>query len=177
MAALAALFIQRQPMFGSHQEVGICFSIALVVAGLALRSWGGGSAGQHTRSGQIEAPQLTTGGPYAYVRNPIYLGSIVLGLGMIGLVSDPRLLVLYVLTFIILYTIIVPAEERFLQKAFGEHYERYRRAVPQMIPRLRPWQERTERPFDWRVLRGEACIAGILVVIYQTLRLAEHLRS
>lgn len=164
-------------MFGDHQALGMTTSVLLVLTGLALRSWGGGSAGAHTRSGRIEAPQLATGGPYAYVRNPIYLGSIVLGLGMIGLLSDPRMLVLYLFAFALLYTIIVPAEERFLAGQFGETYERYCRAVPQIIPRLRPWTERTERPFDWRVLRGEACIGGILVLIYQTLRVAEQWRS
>src|SRR5262249_36610736 len=119
---------------------------------------------------------LTTGGPYAYVRNPIYLGNMILGLGMVGLMDDPRLLVLYLIAMVVLYTVIVPAEEAFLRGKFGDDYRRYCRAVPRLIPRLTPWPERTRRKFHWIVLRGEAWIVFYLVVIYAAMIAAEHLR-
>src|SRR6187402_1723652 len=70
----------RDPHVG--RQILALLGIAL---GLALRAWGSGCAGLHTRSAKIEGAQLVTGGPFAYVRNPIYLGSMILGLGMSGL--------------------------------------------------------------------------------------------
>jgi protein-S-isoprenylcysteine O-methyltransferase Ste14 len=57
-----------------------------VLLGLMLRAWGSGCAGRHTRSAKIEADRLVTGGPFAYVRNPIYVGTMVLGIGMSALI-------------------------------------------------------------------------------------------
>ena len=174
---IALLFFRPQPIYGRYESLGILVSGLLVAAGVGLRIWAGGCAGDHTRTGTIGAPQLATNGPYAFVRNPIYLGNMILGLGMIGLVRDPRLLVLYAIVFPILYVMIVPAEEEFLRQRFSADYERYCASVPRMIPRLRPWRGRTEGRFDWRVLRGEAWIVSYLVAIYAAMRVAEHLRS
>src|SRR5436190_21382 len=82
-----------------------------------------------------------------FARNPIYLGSMVLGLGMVGLIGDARLFPLYLAAFAFLYTILIPAEERFLLTTYGAQYEAYRSAVPRFIPRMQPWPGKTERPF------------------------------
>ena len=64
--------------------------LSLVLAGLAIRMWAAGFAGRHTRSEQIEGSKLATTGPYAHLRNPIYLGSALLGVGMVLLIGDRR---------------------------------------------------------------------------------------
>src|SRR5262245_43194508 len=92
---LALLVIHPRHMFGDRAALGMTLSAVLVSLGVGLRVWGGGCAGWHTRGHTIGAPQLTTCGPYAYVRNPIYLGNMILGLGMVGLIGDPWLFVLY----------------------------------------------------------------------------------
>jgi len=174
---LAALIVRPRPLFGAHPLAGTLGSLALVVLGLSLRAWAGGSAGGHTRTATLEAPRLATGGPYAYVRNPIYLATIVLGLGMVGLLGDPWMFVLCVGAFALLYVTIVPAEERFLRSRFGLAYERYCAEVPRLIPRLRPWSGATPAPFNWRAARGEAHIALICAAIYVLLRGASWLTS
>jgi len=174
---VALIFFRPRPIYGHYEALGLLVSALLVAAGVGLRIWAGGCAGDHTRTDTIGAPQLATDGPYAYVRNPIYLGNLILGLGMIGLVRDPRLLILYAIVFPLLYVMIVPAEEEFLRQRFGEAYERYCAAVPRMIPRLRPWRGGTEGGFDWHVLRGEAWIVFYLVAIYAAMRVAEHLHA
>jgi len=174
---VALFFFHPHHIYGHLEALGLFLSALLVAVGVGLRIWAGGCAGEHTRTDTIGAPQLTTHGPYAYVRNPIYLGNLILGLGMIGLVRDPRLLILYAIVFPFLYVMIVPAEEEFLRQRFGEAYERYCASVPRMIPRLRPWPGRTDRPFHWSVLRGEAWIVFYLVVIYAAMRVAERLHS
>jgi protein-S-isoprenylcysteine O-methyltransferase Ste14 len=175
--ALALIFFRPKHIYGRYELLGLLFSGLLVAAGVGLRIWAGGCAGDHTRTDTIGAPQLATNGPYAYVRNPIYLGNLILGLGMIGLMRDPRLLVLYALIFPFLYVMIVPAEEQFLRERFGKDYERYCDAVPRMIPRLSRWRGAARRSFDWMVLRGEAWIVFYLVVIYAAMRVAERLHS
>src|SRR4051812_14775467 len=81
------IFARPHTMWGELQALGFAISLALFFAGVALRFWAAGSAGTHTHHAKIEAPELATGGPYAYVRNPIYLGSIILGLGIVGLIG------------------------------------------------------------------------------------------
>jgi protein-S-isoprenylcysteine O-methyltransferase Ste14 len=143
---------------------------------MGLRFWAAGSAGTHTHSATIEGPQLATGGPFAFVRNPIYLGSMVLGLGMIGLIGDARLLPLHVAAFVVLYAILVPAEEKYLSRTFGADYDRYRASVPRFLPRLRAWHGRTERGFHWEAARGEFRLLGVLVGIYGVLELGAWAR-
>ena len=177
-AVLVGAFVVRPGnIFGSHQALGVSVSIALVVLGLALRAWAGGCAGSHTRKATIEAPKLVTGGPFAHVRNPIYLASIILGLGMVGLLGDPWMLALYVGVFIFLYTAIVPAEEAFLRKTFPDEFARYCANVPRMFPRLRPWRDATPVQFDRAALIGEARLGLVLVGIYGFMRLAAWMRA
>src|SRR4051794_25243619 len=82
VALLGLELLTPKPFFApGHRLVQSC-ALVLVVLGLALRAWGSGCAGTHTRSATIEAPRLITGGPFAYVRNPIYTGTMCLGFGM-----------------------------------------------------------------------------------------------
>ncbi len=174
---LAALVYRPRNFFGEHAALGTVISLLLVLGGLALRAWAAGCAGGHTRRATIEAPRLATGGPFAYVRNPIYLASIILGLGMVGLLGDPWMLGLYVAVFVFLYTAIVPAEERFLSGQFGQAYARYCAAVPRFLPRLKAWPEAEQRAFDRTAVAGELQLGVILVAIYAGLRAAAWLRT
>lgn len=85
----------------------------------------------------LDPPQtLIVTGLYRYVRNPIYLGSLLIQSATI-LWFGCVLLILYVLFFIIAYqTLIVVFEEPALQKMFGAAYNEYRNEVPRWIPRL-----------------------------------------
>ena len=173
----AALVYRPRDFFGAHATSGMLVSLGLVLAGLALRAWGAGCAGGHTRRATIEAPRLATGGPFAHVRNPIYLASVILGVGMVGLLADPWMLALCVTVFVFLYTAIVPAEERFLRGQFGDAYARYCAQVPRLLPRLRPWAEAEQRPFDPAAILDEARLALLLIAIYAGLRGAAWLRG
>ena len=146
-------------------------STFLIVAGLGFRAWGAAAAGGHTRTAQIEAPRLVTSGPYAYVRNPIYLGTFTLGLGMVGALGDLRLLIPYAGVVAFFSLCVVRAEESFLERTFGDHYSRYCSGVRRFIPRLAPWSARENAPLVWRSARGEAVIGVLLVAIYGALSL------
>ena len=165
VTALAIPFVRptvaRKPDEVCLKAVGLC----LVLAGLGIRAWAAAFAGRHTRSSEIEGAKLATAGPYAHVRNPIYLGSVILGLGMVLMIGDKRLLSLCLLTFLALYFGLIPAEEEFLSQKFLEEYERYCRNVPRLLPRITPWSESVKTPFDRRSAFGEGQLSLILLGI------------
>jgi protein-S-isoprenylcysteine O-methyltransferase Ste14 len=174
---VGALCIRPRPLFGAHQGMVELGCLALVAVGLAGRAWAAGCAGPHTRRATIEAPRLATGGPYAFVRNPIYLASIVLGLGMVGLLGDLWMLVPYVAVFVFLYGAIVPAEEEALRRRFPEGYARYAAAVPRLVPRLRRWPGAQAQAFEWSALLAETRLAVVLAIIYFVMRGAARWRG
>jgi protein-S-isoprenylcysteine O-methyltransferase Ste14 len=103
----------------------------LAIVSLAVRAWAAGTIHKDR--------VLTTTGPYAYVRNPLYLGSFLIGAG-VALGSGSTLLLAVVLAFFALvYPRTVRAEERKLEALFGDAYRRYARAVPAFVPRFRAY--------------------------------------
>jgi len=169
VAAAGIEWLSPAPFFAPGHRLGQSFALLGALAGLALRGWASGCAGRHTRTAEIEAPQLVTGGPFAYMRNPIYGGTICLGSGMAALIGDPKACALAAGALLFLYLGIVPAEEEFLHRQFGAAYARYRAEVPRFLPRLRPWPGRVERAFQWRAVWGELGIALWTAGIYLAL--------
>ncbi len=147
-----------------------CIALVGVAGGLLLRAWAAAHAGNHTRSSTIEGGKLASSGPYSRVRNPIYLGNFILGLGMVALLGDPWLLPMHLITFAVLYATIIPAEEQFLAREFGPAYQAYAANVPRLLPRLFPWTAGAPCHPEWRNSFGEVRIAVILVAIYVTLQ-------
>jgi protein-S-isoprenylcysteine O-methyltransferase Ste14 len=159
----------------------LCLKVAglcLVLTGLGVRVLAAGFAGRHTRSSEIEGSKLATAGPYAHVRNPIYLGSVVLGFGMVLLIGDRRLLVPCALTFLALYFGLIPAEEEFLGQKFQQEYETYRRHVPRLLPQLKAWAPAgaVKVRFDQAAAYGEWRLSLILAVILGVFRVIAALR-
>jgi len=107
------------------------WSLLLVLPGLWLRGYAAGYVKKNR--------ELTMTGPYAHVRNPLYLGSILIAAGFaVALMSWPFALALVVF-FLAIYVPVIASEEAFLRNAFPE-FERYCAQVPRLIPRVRPAQ-------------------------------------
>lgn len=107
----------------------IAWSLALVVPGLWLRGYAAGYVKKNR--------ELTQTGPYAYVRNPLYLGSILIAAGFaVALLSWAVGLALAGM-FLLIYVPVIASEERFLRATFPQ-FENYSRRVPRLIPRLTP---------------------------------------
>ena len=102
--------------------------------GLALRAWSAG----HIRKNDA----LATSGPYAHTRNPLYLGSFVLGLGFTIASARWPLALLFVALFLGIYFPVMRVEAKTLGGLFGEDYERYAAGVPLFLPRLTPYAGR-----------------------------------
>jgi protein-S-isoprenylcysteine O-methyltransferase Ste14 len=164
IAFLAAFFIRIHRPW-SDWPIWRVLSAVLVLLGLGIRALADGFAGRHTRTEEIEAPRLSTGGPYSFVRNPIYVGSMVIGLGMVGLLASWIALIPYLAVFAVFYFAVIPAEEQFLRKTFGRQYEEYCQNVPRMRPRVTPWPGAEKTAFDWKPALGEWRVALAIVAI------------
>lgn len=103
------------------------WGIPLVALGEALRTWAAGHL--------LKDEQLTTAGPYAYVRNPLYLGSLLSGIGFMAILGDWRLAVGFLAVALAVYLPTVRQEEGYLRRMHGGVYEEYRRRVPALLPR------------------------------------------
>lgn len=116
---------------------------ALALSGEGVRIWAVRHAGGATRTtGKPGAgAELITHGPFAYVRNPLYLGNFLLSLGLclMAWAWMPWMLLLFVALFGVQYSLIVSLEEERLRQHFGQIYEKYLQAVPRFIPRLQPY--------------------------------------
>jgi protein-S-isoprenylcysteine O-methyltransferase Ste14 len=101
------------------------------LVGLAIRAWASG----HIRKNS----QLAVSGPYAYTRNPLYLGSFMLGLGFTVASGRWLLAILFAALFLGIYFPVMGVEASTMADLFGKEYERYKKAVPLFLPRLTPY--------------------------------------
>jgi protein-S-isoprenylcysteine O-methyltransferase Ste14 len=119
----AALFLWRaRPTW-----LSLAAGAALVLPGLALRAAAAGSVKKNT--------ELATGGPYAYTRNPLYLGSLLIAVGFALAGMDPYIGVGIVALLLAIYLPVIRSEETYLRMAFPE-FEAYAARVPRLFPRL-----------------------------------------
>ena len=107
--------------------------ISLVAAGETLRTWAAGHL--------LKDEQLTVGGPYAHVRNPLYLGSLLSGIGFLWVMGDWVLAAVFAAAALAVYLPTVKQEEDYLRRMHGEAFDVYRSAVPGIVPRVRPATE------------------------------------
>ena len=122
----AAVFLVEVARSAPH-PAAIAWSLALVLPGLALRAAASGTVKKNC--------ELTVTGPYAYTRNPLYLGSSLIAAGFaLALLSWPVALLLLA-GFAAIYVPVIASEERFLRATFTR-FDEYCRRVPRFIPRL-----------------------------------------
>jgi protein-S-isoprenylcysteine O-methyltransferase Ste14 len=141
--------------------VAICLLAALAVA---LRVWGTAYLGPGTvNSMQMKSGILAAGGPYRYVRNPLYLGTWCMVAAITFILPPTGSLVVFVLLTIFLPRLIL-GEESFLAASQGEAYAAYMRAVPRLIPRLRTTMPRARLQPQWlRALLSELNPIGVFI--------------
>jgi len=123
-AAAVALVVFAHPDWRS-----LAIGLPVGLAGLALRA----SASGHIRKNDA----LATTGPYSHTRNPLYLGSALLALGLLIAANQVWLGVAAMACLLAVYLPVIMAEERFLAERFGEAFTEYAARVPRLVPRLR----------------------------------------
>jgi protein-S-isoprenylcysteine O-methyltransferase Ste14 len=117
------------------ESIVIGFSIALL--GEFFRLWGVSYAGSETRTTDgVGGTFLVISGAFAYVRNPLYVGNMLMyiGIGLMSMALFPYLQIIALLFFLWQYTVIIKEEEVFLKSKYGKDYMDYCSAVPKLIP-------------------------------------------
>lgn len=155
----------------------IGFVIALI--GELIRFWGVSWAGSETRTtGTVGGTFLIISGPFAFVRNPLYVGNILiyLGLGIMSFAWFPYLQIVAILFFFLQYYLIVSQEEKYLVEKFSEQYKEYCKNVPAFIPRLAPYKnpDVVQPPFsikagissETRSIQAFLGIALLLIILW-----------
>jgi protein-S-isoprenylcysteine O-methyltransferase Ste14 len=144
LATLFAVPTADWQVVRTHAAWVRALGLALLLVGTVFTLWARLILGTMWTSSPAlkEAHELRTNGPYAITRHPIYTGALTMLLGTVLVIGLGRLLVVFAFALVAV-AFRVRTEERLLVDAFGDEYQRYRRRVPQLIPRLRPRRSRT----------------------------------
>ncbi len=141
----------------------VLIGASLVIPGLVIRALASG----HLQKNE----QLATGGPYAFTRNPLYLGSLILSVGFALAARSWWILAGIVLLFFVIYLPVIRGEEGFLRERFPQ-VDEYAREVPSLFPRVSRFSQRSGS-FSWELYwkhreynatLGSAAIVAALVV-------------
>jgi protein-S-isoprenylcysteine O-methyltransferase Ste14 len=135
-------------LLASPSRASLVAGMVVTAMGLVLRGWSAGTI----RKGEV----LTTTGPYAFMRNPLYAGSFLIGAGLALAGGSWLWLVLFLGFFVTVYGPTIAAEAERLTERFGQGYVDYAAAVPAFVPRLTPFRggetDRSES-FSWSQYR------------------------
>lgn len=133
--ALALLLV---PAGRERSPLLVIPGIGLVAAGEALRLWGVHHIGVISRTRSDRLGPLVASGPFAIVRNPLYLGNIALWAGFAFSAGLPWLVPVFVLVLGMEYHAIVRWEEQLLAARLGDRYRAYAAQIPRWLPRVPP---------------------------------------
>jgi len=141
--------------------ISLLVGVLIVVPGLLVRAFASG----HVQKDK----QLTTSGPYAYTRNPLYLGSLLMATGFAVAARSEWIVAMILVIFLLIYGPVIAGEERYLRQAFPE-YDEYSRSVPRLIPRLSPYRGQpgeysAERYWKHREYRASFGCAIVLLIL------------
>jgi protein-S-isoprenylcysteine O-methyltransferase Ste14 len=125
------------------------------LAGLAIRAWAAG----HLAKNQ----DLATGGPYAWVRNPLYLGTFIAALGIVVACRNWALAIVFAAVFLLVYLPVIELEEQHLRQIFPA-YEAYAQQVHRLLP-LKHWSG-GRRSFSWQLYRKNEEYQAVLGLLF-----------
>lgn len=135
----------------------------LAAVGELIRIWA---------SGHIEKThRLATGGPYAHTRNPLYVGSVLMALGLLITARHPISVIAGLLYLVVFYPVIIREEAKFLRAKFPDEYHEWAKHVPIFFPRLTPGGPRQSKyqmsrllaNHEWRSVLGLVLLAAFML--------------
>jgi protein-S-isoprenylcysteine O-methyltransferase Ste14 len=153
--------------FSAPDAASLGVGLPVAALGLALRAWAAGHLEKNLA--------LAGSGPYARVRNPLYLGTLTAAAGLAIASRRWELAALFAAVFGLVYLPVVELEEQHLRELFPE-FEDYARRVPRLIPSLSPDREKGRKPFQWAVYRRNreyealaGFLAGVSVLVWKAM--------
>jgi len=113
---------------------------------------------------------LTVTGPFGYTRNPLYLGSFLIGFGFCFATSRLYLFIVYLAFFFIVFLNTIRHEESILEKKFGGEFQKYKEKVPRFIPSFTPYESNVYNKFSWKQVKHNkehlTVIGVVLIALY-----------
>lgn len=137
-------FLLLMLIFENASVITLLIGFVIALIGESIRLWGVSWAGSETRTtGGVGGSFLVISGPFAHVRNPLYVGNILLyfGLGVMSWALFPYLQIIAIIFFIVQYHFIVKEEESYLIKTFGDDYKKYCENVPRFGWRMKAYKD------------------------------------
>ncbi|MFA5410691.1 MAG: isoprenylcysteine carboxylmethyltransferase family protein [Candidatus Omnitrophota bacterium] len=131
IAFFPKIFLRNEPPF-SLDTIAEISGIAFILLGQILRVSARGYKAEYSAGGNV----LIQGGPYALVRNPMYLGIFLIGVGIVAMLFKWWALSAFLIIFIIRYLLLIFKEEKKLEAVFPKDYPAYRQRVPRVFPSI-----------------------------------------
>ena len=168
VAVFPGLFFRPQNA-GSRDEALEILGLSLILLGQIFRTSARGYKSEHSQNGH----SLIQHGPYRLVRNPMYLGILLIGLGIVLMLFQWWVSGIFLLAFVIRYILLTFQEEKKLSALFPKEYPDYCRRVPRLFPSLRALLEREISEYlPLRTAWIKKEIGTVLAVLSATLLLA-----
>ena len=127
-------------IFAKPTATSLMIGSVIALIGVAIRAWAAG----HIRKASI----LAITGPYAYTRNPLYVGSFIMGVGFTIAANVWWLALIFIFLFIGIYLPVMRVESDDIRRIFGADFDEYEYNVPLLLPRLTPWKKSSGK-FDF----------------------------
>ena len=132
-------------------------AVVCAVGGAALRIWGAAHLGPSVvQSPSMQAGQVAVSGPYRFVRNPLYIGTLLFSLG-VSILMPPSGAIFFMAAIVVFYLRLILAEEDYLASQLGTAYLEYKQHVPRLLASVRPRMPRVAIHPQWL----QACISEI----------------
>ncbi len=162
------LIVAAFAWFSDPTVQSLAVGLPMSLAGLALRAWAAGCLAKNR--------ELATGGPYAFTRNPLYLGTLLVAVGLAIASRSLGLGVLFAAVFLLVYLPVIQLEEQHLRSLFPD-YGAYAALVPPLWPRFTAATAKNAEPFRWSLYvknqeyqAAAGWTAGVLLLLWKLLR-------
>jgi protein-S-isoprenylcysteine O-methyltransferase Ste14 len=126
------IFFRYEPTGFLHTVIE-AMGLSLILLGQMMRISSRGFKAENSGEGKL----LLTTGPYSFVRNPMYLGILLIGLGIVLMLFKWWVVLIFLAAFFIRYTRLIYKEEEKLNSLFSKDYPDYIRGVPRILPSLK----------------------------------------
>ena len=146
-------------IFAKPTLMTLAIGSGVAFVGALIRAWASG----HIQKAKL----LAVSGPYAYTRNPLYVGSFVMGVGFTAASGVWWLALVFSTLFIGIYLPVMRVEAQDMHRIFGEDFVEYERNVPLLIPRFTVWKKQSAK-FDFQLYlqyREYRAAIGVIVAI------------
>jgi len=171
-------FVIIMLIFMKPTLVSIITGFLIALSGELIRIWSVSFAGSETRTTSgVGGTYLVTQGPYSIVRNPLYVGNIMIyvGLGIMSYALFPWLQIFALFFFIFQYYCIILAEEEFLQSKFLQTFTDYKNSVSRFFPWFNTVPDKIKSKLSLKVKEGlkserrsiqAFSITSVIIIVY-----------